>query len=154
MKNRANHIIALLLALFFLVAGSGINVVKFCCDICSEHGIEEVALKSCSSFHHHERDCCKTSNSHDCDTDSDMACSDISHQTNGCHILRLKVETPVLVDGAAEFVFPTDFLAVFHFIHADLVLCAENEILPTHSPPNYIFPSGREILSQKSVLII
>lgn len=152
MNKLIKHSVSLLLAIFFVFAGSGMNIIQYCCNICSEHGIEEVAEKSCSSFHHHADDCCGTSEDHK--HADDIACSDITHHTQGCHILRLNVETPVLVDGATEIIFPTQFLAVFHFIHADLVLSAENEILPTHSPPNYIFPSGREILSQKSVLII
>lgn len=156
MKTTIRHIFAVILALFFVVAGNGFNIVKYCCNICYDHGIEEVAKNSCDSFHHEEHSCCdsekeQTSNSHD-----DMACSDINHHTNGCHILRLNVETPTIVDVFVKKIsIPVMQLFSSAIPTAELFKIEDNSIcINDLSPPYYSPPSGREILSLKSVLII
>ena len=156
MKKLSIHIISFVLALFFLVAGSGFNVIKFCCDICSEHGIEEVTLKSCSSFHHQKSDCCESSENHENEIDTDIACSDVNHQTDGCHILRLNVETPIIVYSLSDNTRITNIQllkSTFIFIF-DFTISTDSHLFLTHAPPLFSLPTGRDILSAKSVLII
>lgn len=156
MKKLSLHIISFVLALFFLVAGSGFNVIKFCCDICSEHGIEEVTLKSCSSFHHQNSDCCESSENHENEIDTDIACSDVNHQTDGCHILRLNVETPIIVDSLTDNTRITNIqllISTLIFIF-DFSISTDSYHFLTHAPPLFSLPTGRDILSSKSVLII
>jgi hypothetical protein len=155
MRKNLRHIAAFVLACFFLFAGTGMNIIKYCCETCSEHGIEEVAANSCSSFHHQKSSCCD-SNEHHETTHDDMACSDISHQTNDCHVLRLNVDIPTIV-SENHFDFNYSKLSTYVFLE----LFFDNQgyeltssKLITHSPPNFALPTGREILSAKSVLII
>ena len=156
MTSYLRNIIVFALAGFFLFAGSGMNIVNYCCDVCAEHGIEEVAENSCSALHHHESDCCESSAAHVDNSHEDMACSNTSHHPNGCHVLRLNVETPTIV---VDNQFKTNFTGIQLFISTAFLLVnfstdnGANQFI-AHSPPNFSLPSGREILSNKSVLII
>lgn len=155
MRKNLRNIAALALACFFLFAGTGMNIIKYCCDTCSDHGIEEVAANSCSAFHYHESSCCD-SNEHHETSHNDMACSDISHQTNDCHVLRLNVDIPIIV---SENHFELNFSKLNAIVFLQLFLVTQafeltSSRLIAHSPPNYSLPTGREILSAKSVLII
>jgi hypothetical protein len=155
-KTRSMHIVSILLALFFLVAGTGMNVVKYCCDICSDHGIEEVAINSCGSYHEHETDCCNETESDIHDLNTDIACSDVSHQTDGCHILRLIVEIPVLVNEHHIEIRILEF-QVFHTLILNTIgstSITDMQCKIAYPPPYFMPPSGRDILSLKSVLII
>jgi hypothetical protein len=155
MKKNIRNIAALILACFFLFAGTGMNIIKYCCDTCSDHGIVEVAANSCSAFHHEKSSCCD-SNEHHETSHNDMACSDISNQTNDCHVLRLNVEIPTIVSGNQLELNLSKISAVLFFelflVNPSFELTSSRLI--AHSPPNYSLPSGREILSAKSVLII
>jgi len=156
MKKYISNIVALALATFFFFSGSGMNIVKYCCDICFEHGIQEVAANSCSSFHHDESQCCESNPSLANDSHDDIACSNTSHQPQGCHVLRLNVETPTIVTFNEFKVYDTNLLVLFSkvlFTNSKLIVhCTVHNNF--HSPPNFTLHTGREILSNKSVLII
>lgn len=156
MKKYLSNIVALILATFFFFSGSGLNIVKYCCDICSEHGIQEVAANSCSSFHHDESQCCETNPNHADDSHDDMACSNTSQQPKGCHILRLNVETPTIVTFNQLKVYDTNFHVLFLNVLFSKITLIDNCTVHYnfHSPPNFTLHTGREILSNKSVLII
>lgn len=156
MANYFRNIIVFALAGFFLFAGSGMNIVNYCCDICADHGIEEVAENSCSTLHHHQNDCCESSANHNNDSHEDMACSNTSHHPNACHVLRLKVETPTIV---ADNQFKTNFTDIQLFLSTaflTIILSPDtgSKQFIAYSPPHFSLPNGREILSHKSVLII
>ena len=69
------HSIAIVLAVCFVWAGSGMNYVHYCCEDCRHAGIEHVLQHSCNSVHHHtpchSAECC--------------------HHGNGCTFQRLEV---------------------------------------------------------------
>lgn len=50
----------LVLGLFFLLAGTGLNVVHYCCDDCRAAGIEHVSSRNCEAVHCHQQhdECC------------------------------------------------------------------------------------------------
>jgi len=155
MTKISRNIVALFLAVFFLFAGSGMNIIQYCCDICSDHGIEEVAEKSCNEFHHHKSSCCDSEANHS-DSHDDMACSNAEHHPKGCHVLRLHVETPTTVAfNYSEQTIQQLSLLIF----CDLFTTQPSvEFLSSkfrqQPPPDLSLPSGRNILSEKSVLII
>jgi hypothetical protein len=156
MKKLISNIVALVLAIFFFFSGSGLNIVKYCCDICSEHGIQEVAANSCESLHHHNNKCCESKSNHANDLQDDMTCSNTSHHPQGCHVLRLNVETPTIVNSNQLKIHDINFVVLFAnvlFSNSTLLVnCTDHKNF--HSPPNFSHHSGREILSNKSVLII
>lgn len=156
MKTTLRHIFTVVLALFFLVAGTGFNIVKYCCHICYEHGIEEVAKKSCGSFHHEDHSCCDSEKEHETNSHDDIACSNINHHPDGCHILRLNVETPTIVDDfVKKITVPVVDLFSSAIPTAELFNLADNSFSTDYLYPPNISPSGgREILSLKRVLNI
>lgn len=155
MKKILRNIIALGLALFFFLAGSGMNIIKYCCNICSEHGIEEVAANSCNAFHDHEESCC-SADVHEYEVQDDMTCTITTHHPEGCHLLRLNVETPTLaLDKLIEKITTSVIVILFTQLHD--ILLAGNFVstqITDFSPPEFVFQSGRQILTAKSVLII
>lgn len=163
-KKYLHIIFSISLSLFFVIAGSGFNIVNYCCNICENEGIEHVAGKSCHTVHTQTDTCCEhgshdtaqaeTTESCDMQTD-DYACSDVHHKTGKCHLLRITVDMPVLTAAMhshidveletfnASFVTLQTVLSNVSFIHNDLA-------------PPYILPvsSGRTLLLKKAVLTI
>ena len=149
MKRPIKYIFSLFFGLYFLFAGTGFNIINYCCHHCEVVGIENIALMSCHEKEHsHSNDC-----SHE--SSDDFSCSDINHHPNGCHVLRLKVEIPSVVatnisfDSVSEiqlFYFTNDLFSAFEQPEAFFAF--------RHSPPNYIPNSGRDILNLNAVLLI
>lgn len=42
------------LLIFFLLAGTGINMVHYCCDECRHAGLEHIVEHKCDAIHHHD----------------------------------------------------------------------------------------------------
>jgi len=159
MKKFLSHIATSVLAFYFLVAGTGFNVVKYCCDSCSVHGIVEVARQSCGTFHHyqqqkHSDDCCETGK--ESAHDEDLSCSNENHHPQGCHLLRLTTETPTLVAHKTgvfhQLLLNLQFIQPAGYRVAILLPALH---VPEFSPPDRLpARNGRQILAAKSVLII
>ena len=156
MKVLLQHIFSLFFGLYFLLAGTGFNIVKYCCNSCEEQGIENIALHSCEAVHHHESSCCNDLENHHAET-QDLACENPTHHPETCHMLRLKVEIPVITSA-----FELKSIENFDF---NLFACTLNHSFDTVSPlettntnlpppDELLYLAGREILSTKSVLII
>lgn len=146
---------AILLSMYFLLAGLGFNIIHYCCDECAVEGIEYVAQHSCESIHHHEQDaCCSHQPAHE---HTGLICNDLQHINEGCHIVRLNVETPVF-QSDSQITFNTP-----EWIQTLLVcqaLVADFQFVETYAfnlPPPPDFSYGlynREILALNSVLLI
>lgn len=154
MKKYLRNIAALAFACFFLFAGTGMNIVKYCCDVCSDSGIEEVAANSCGASNHEKSSCCDTEQQEL--PQNDIADSDFSNPSEGCHLTRLNVEIPTIVSekhigGVFQHLTTVIFFELFSVYQANQFTTSK---LITHSPPDFSLPSGREILSIKAVLII
>lgn len=54
MKRFFSIVAATFMCIFFLLAGTGLNVVHYCCNACREAGIQHVEESSCEAIHHHE----------------------------------------------------------------------------------------------------
>ena len=153
------QILAVVCAAYFLLAGSGYNLVRYCCEGCASEGIETVANKSCEAIHHeHEHEdgaCCNHTHSAS-SGHKDMACSDTSHQTDGCHLLRLQTDIPAIVNASFEhikFSSPLDFPIVIpdFFLHESVFQAEQTAFSPPYDIPLF---SGRDILMYHAVLLI
>ncbi len=158
MNSFLKQILTFICAAYFLFAGSGYNIVRYCCEGCAKEGIEVVATKSCEAIHHtgHDHDkesCCNhpSSPAHD-----DMACDNINHQTDGCHMWRLQTDIPSVY--VAEVINHYDFGSVINFPVIILSLLYEYDRpaeQTTISPPDNVpLSGGRDILTYHAVLLI
>lgn len=156
MKVLSKHIFSLIFGLYFLIAGTGFNIVNYCCNSCEDEGIEKIALHSCDAVHHNESDCCNHESTHNAEM-QDVVCDNPTHHPDSCHILRLKVEIPALTSA-----FELRSIDIFDF---NLFACTLNHSYDTVStletinanlppPEDILCLAGREILTTKSILII
>jgi len=143
------YLFTILSAAYFLLAGSGYNVVNYCCQTCASEGIEAVATSSCNAVHHH-------SHSSDCQhQNNDITCSDANHHPDGCHLLRLNIDTPS-IQSTQELPINTIFAANLFYTCVNLLnqtpeLISLNVI---HPPDGNPLSSGREIITLHAVLLI
>lgn len=145
---------SLLLGLYFLLAGTGFNIVNYCCDSCESKGIEYIAKHSCEEVHHHKSDCCESHSHASADSHHDIACTDIQHMPECCHILRVKVETPTVV-SIPELISVTIFThTLFAYESIFMNFQPESSFQYPTPPPDIPLPSGRDILTAQSVLLI
>lgn len=150
LKKLSRFVFAILSAAFFLIAGTGYNIIQYCCDSCAHSGIEEVAHVSCDALHQHQH---ATATPHE--HADDMACSNVSHHANGCHLLRVKVDTPSIQSTSQltdNFIRDVDLLYVSGVLSAISQPVSFRDIIP---PPNlHIHATGRELLALHAVLLI
>lgn len=153
-KQWQTYFMAFVLAVYFLFAGMGWNLVRFCCAECEHAGIEQVAARSCGAIHHHSAPEALPS-----EGSADFACSDLKHHTEErCHLLRLVLDNTVLqqkqnVPSVAEFVVAADALAPdsfcnpFAFLAQDMLVCAFPESI-------FFCPPGKDLLPRICIWII
>lgn len=143
------HILTFLFAAYFLLVGVGYNVVNYCCNSCADEGIETIATSSCNAVHEHSP---KMNTHHSSD---DIACNNINHSPNGCHLLRLNIDTPSF-NGNSQITVPSVFSFDLFFSTLNLMLGNnKHTFLETISPPNRQFrANGREIITFHAVLLI
>ncbi len=79
MKGKCLHSMAIVLALCFVWAGSGVNYIHYCCADCRDAGISRVLEESCEVVHHHEHVC------HSCGQ------SDCCGHSGTCAFIRLHI---------------------------------------------------------------
>ena len=152
------QILAVACAVYFLIAGSGYNLIRYCCEDCADEGIEAIVSESCEAIHHkHEHDggtCCNHTHS-EANEHENMACSDMNHQADGCYIWRLQTDTPVVIAAAFEHF---DFGAAIEFPHVILSFLHEHNFSAEQtafSPPDDVpLLSGRDILTYHAILLI
>lgn len=147
------NIFALFSAIYFLMVGTGYNVIQYCCDSCREEGIERVAEGSCSDVHTHK----SAFSLNDHHTQSDFACNDIQHLTSECHLLRLQIDTPAVNDEleSENHISIIDKLTFYSAIIAPSSPDFQypTSLLPKVTTQGY-FITGRAIIALHSVLLI
>ena len=160
MKKVFRQILAYICAVYFLTAGTGFNMIHYCCEGCAVEGIEAVAGRSCEAVHHeqncgHEDDSCC---GHDASCrHEDKACSDTDHQAEGCHLWRMQTDVPSVIDSMSDS--SAEFEKMTAFPQMLFALFPENKIQAGHqpdfSPPDDVpLCSGRDILTYHAVLLI
>lgn len=155
MRTNLFHIrfIALLAFAYFLLAGTGYNIVNYCCDTCETVGIEFIAHHSCHDLHHIDKSepaCCD----HTAVLTPQLYDTSTCSVDQSCKLQRIAPDNYQVTSNAeVNIVQPVKDLA---FAETDLFACSEILIsYPVRYPPPDRFPStGRALLSLKSVLII
>lgn len=154
-KHTFSHIIfSYLLALLFFFAGTGYNLVIYCCSDCKKAGMDTVAATSCECIHHHHHHA-----NGEVHADHDVPphlCDFLAHHQKSCEFQRLTVDTPTFSNAVFNFDevhFPT--MILFAVAVPDF---SPQESAPLHYlplPPNLSPPlTGREILAEHSLLLI
>lgn len=148
-KKGLIYIVTILFATYFLMAGTGFNVVKYCCNSCAEAGIVALANGSCEDVHHHVLNIKKHHQS------NDIACSNIEHQPNSCHLLRLYIDTPSVVTKPLAVDNTINSVDLFYTFQNNFTKRSPLSALCVSPPPDYcFFSSGREIITLHAVLLI
>lgn len=148
-KKLSKYLFVILSAAYFLLAGAGYNIVNYCCDSCAHAGIEEVANTSCDALHKHEHE---SACQHE---QEDLACTNINHHTDGCHLLRVKVDTPAIQTTAQLLNNTIQSIDLFYVSEIFSVKFAPEFLRTTVPPPNlFVHSTGREILALHAVLLI
>lgn len=139
MKQWWSNSIAIVLIVCFVWAGSGMNLVRYCCDECRQAGVEHVLTHSCDRVHHHaschSADCC--------------------HHGDGCTVTRLEVS-----DGGISHAIQVPEAAALDVLALPAI---EEELLPatanieeyTYENTRHTIPiTGRSVsISNRSILI-
>ncbi len=86
MKQWLVHSVAIVLAVCFVWAGSGVNAVRYCCDDCRHAGMEHVLNHSCDKVHHHD-----DYTSHGEKHRTPLHSQDCCHHGDGCTFTRLQI---------------------------------------------------------------
>lgn len=150
MKLIIRNIFTIVSAIYFLFAGTGYNIINYCCDNCESEGIDYIAQNSCAATHHnnHHKTCCSENH-------YDFTIADYLHHSNECNLLRVNVETPTIQSVSKtvkqpvfniQFLFSNEFI-ISHGFSTGLIYNS------TLSPPDFLL-SGRKILSLHSILLI
>lgn len=146
---------SLLFAVLFLFAGTGYNLVHFCCNSCRDAGIALIATQlSCEEVHAlHTQD-------HDldnrCSTDTDVCA--LSASDDCCSMERLTVDVPLLIEQNISKII--DYTLILFKIDFHILTLWNTDLYNSvkyfsPSPPFHkTLLSGRAILSLKSVLTI
>lgn len=152
-----------LFSILFLMAGTGYNIIHYCCGACESKGIEYIAQHSCGDVHHDmDVDCCDSDHKHSNHAhqlggfvtlmDADAETCDGSH----CDVERIQLDD--FSPSQHQFIssLDIDYLAL-KFLETNLFYVSENVYdIPrfANPPPDFSLADGREILCGKAVLII
>lgn len=150
------YILSVAFALYFLLAGTGLNIIRYCCDSCAETGIAAMVITQSENKQEKQQECCtmETATSHD---DPTQQLNQINQDENCCSFKHLTVDTPT--NGAYAFHFdikPLQNFNLFCFVIPAFAqqLQQNNLFKDSNPPPQKLFISGREILSLHAVLLI
>ena len=149
MPNTIKYIFTLVYAAYFLLAGVGYNVVKYCSQTCAKEGIEVVAFNTFSKTHHHSH-FTVFQNQKD-----DITCKDVKHSPTGCHLLRLNIDTPSFQAIQKLSVNTTNSIVLFYNsvnFFTETPELANQSII--HPPNSYFCPTGRDLITLHVVYLI
>lgn len=140
MKQWLANSVAIVLAVCFVWAGSGMNLVHYCCDECRQAGVEHVLAHSCDQIHHH----------------TSCHSAEPCHHGDGCTFTRLEVSDgcishAIQVPEAAAL----DVLALPAAMGEELLLATANIEEYTYENTRYTIPiTGRSVsICNRSILI-
>ena len=150
------YIFTALSAIYFILAGTGYNIIQYCCDDCEHEGIEFVTQNSCETVHHEKHyDCGDLPNETPLENNSLQLLQACVHD-NSCEVLRVQLDDFSVVDESINTNTSSNDL----FVAPNTVNVFSGHLMYSHvlheysPPPNLFTLTGREILSNKSVLII
>lgn len=153
------YLLSGLFAFLFVFAGTGYNIVNYCCNNCVGKGIDYIAHHSCVSVHHEqESSCCDSGehkHNHEFPALSVSGDNQICAHEQSCEVKRVHVDNFSVTERLVQTVFSFDF--VFTAIPERTIYNPFDKYLANYSanpPPDLSLPDGREILANKAVLII
>jgi len=153
--NTLKYLFSALSAIYFIFAGTGYNIVQYCCDDCASEGIEFVAHHTCAMVHHEKsHDCCDMHDEMQIEDNHQDQYQSCSH-ADDCQIIRVQLnDFPVIEKMAIANILPENLFLYNSFkTYADYAI-SSRLLQSIYSPPDIPTPSGREILTNKSVLVI
>lgn len=155
MKTKAIHIIlSLFFSAIFMFAGTGYNLIRYCCDDCRNTGIWKVEEMSCEIVHdQHHHSCCGSGYSQT--VPAPKSC--VNEMNKGCDIDRLTVDVPSVQSSESEALNYSLIYSQLSDYQIDVISYSSftSDPVSHHTPPDISFPqAGRYILSKISVLII
>ena len=154
-------ILSISFSLYFLFAGTGINIIDFCCECCESAGIELFVHQHCSPVSEQNGHLCKSAKDNSCESEKDHDCEkncngNEHHCTEQCKVTRLQVETPDFSKGHTcncnscdlKYLLFANDLFLSNQLSSDF-----NSQKIVFSPPKIHF-TGRDVLICKAVLLI
>lgn len=146
------YLLTAIFAMFFIFAGTGYNVAKYCCHNCQTKGIDHIIEDICS----HEI----TENMSECSTDDHS--SDIclnNHETNlndSCKLVRFTLDQFSIEDADNQIVTPSvDLFGMLNPVNNPTLLKHILSKFLFESPPIYHpFSDGKNINIFKSEYLI
>ena len=143
------HLFIYLSAAYFLIGGTGYNVVNYCCQNCANEGIEEIEMNTCFNIHHHINS--KESNRQH----NFFYYYTANQESENCRFLRVNTDIPSY--HAQIKLHVEQFYVVYLFTFFNNSFSRSDEEI-THAklppPESLLSKSGRFILTFHSVLLI
>lgn len=147
--------LALISAIYFLFAGTGYNVVSYCCESCREEGVEHIILNECTE---EQTSCCESETGHSEQMFKELSLAHHNiHQTHTCALKRFVLDNFHTVDDKLNT--DANFLSSILF-DIQPVLNGDKRTFnyKNTSQNNCInyseFISGRDLLTLKQVFLI
>lgn len=159
-----HYISALFFAGYFLLAGTGYNVINFCCNHCEDAGIDYLVQHSCEELHHNDSSCCD----HDASvSEKQTELPNYLHisriETEGntcfadrhCEIKRINLSEFAPFSESHSTTVPDIAQVDVKFVSTYLLDIQKLQLCTLDFPPPELFSTtGRDILTAKQVLII
>lgn len=158
-----HNVLALVLAIFFLTAGTGYNLAYFCCSDCENAGIASITTSCCEEIHHHHSDedetplCIQDVDHLHSHTLNTHFCDSFEYNNKSCEFKRLTTEIPTFEESDFNFdsvQFPV-LTTFYNLCFSQFEMQEENHssFFPQNIDTSLLI-SGREILSNISTLLI
>jgi hypothetical protein len=153
MVKTIKYIFVILSAAYFLLAGTGYNVTKYCCNGCKI----KVVQKSEQIAFHKERlpfktNCCEKKEPIQ---DANTTCLVVNKHTEKCFFIRITVDIPTTEAFVDLFNHSVKQIELFYTLIPDLKMNQQLVYENIYPPPNPLFlKTGRELLALKAVLLI
>lgn len=150
MKTYTHNILAVFFGLYFLVVGTGFNVVDYCCNSCEDEGVEALIVESMNELSHGEMSCCESEET------EETSCNNLDY-SNSCELTRLSLEpTPISQVLQLNKDYSFSILLFGNLQGRSYEVFDYKSDSNYHLPPpeKALFLQGREILTAKSVLLI
>lgn len=152
-KQCTTYLVSSIFAIYFLVAGMGVNVVRFCCSACAEQGIEHLAENGCSNLH---RSHCETHNK--CCHHHGEDCTAPIHHGSECKFWRMTLSDVMLEE--VELRLPNISCLQLPWLDVIEPNCQDQTFLPICTQTLSLFTEispeddGRTMLSRHCILLI
>ena len=141
--RKLNNIFIISLAAFFLLAGNGVNLIEYCCNLCEDKGIVEALNTGCHEAETHS--CCSD---HLKDNTAE-GCNILASDAHKCHLTRLILDDQEFSPKTSLQIITAKAFPRFSFEAA-----YSSVFLSKNFPSTGVHHCGRCLLSHICVLTI